>query len=468
MFLFLEFDPIVVPSPLVDAFVEDGRTAVFKNVSSWTTFILPLEDIVGTTYVLSNLRKSPYDLAIIQSLVDACIPYVVIEAHVSFCAIETGACFQDPSVINCCQIQRIEYYRSFYAHALLTVFNSTALFEKNFYMLGMAVCRYSLETETSKVCSDILKHIQPPLVTAAVVADKRLRVFVHKSSGGLGDFFLALPSMLALDAYYDDVQFGFPPVLAAVFQEGSALRRVVSYTGDIGRHSFYKIIDLDNYPPKVPGENKISFPTLNKVFQHASFHYYHAVSRLFTVNPDVLFSLPFLSFESNDAGVKYITVHPGSRTLEKCWPTGLFEAFVLAFSERYPSYICCILYRNGDPVLFNNDIHRIPENVKFVINNSILDVAKIIGSASLRVGNDSGLTHLAGVLNTPVVALFGPTPPQVWGPLSTRKKILTNRTSCKKACSNEIMKTCEDRICINQLPVSAVLRAVEELLLSVP
>jgi len=437
----------------------------FENVALWTAFTRPSmsEDFV---YILSNLRSSPYEFAIIESLVDAGVNYVVLERHLSFCAIETGACFQDPSVINCCQIQRIEYARSLYSHARLTVFNSAVLFEKTVYMLGMAVSPYSLATETAKVCSDILKHVSQPLLDDGVITDKAARVFVFKSSGGLGDFFLALPSMLALDAYYDDIQFGFPSVLTAVFQEGSALRRVVPYTGNVLTDAFDKIIDLDNYPPKVPGENKISFPTLNKVFQHASFHYYHAVSRFFGFSPDIVFALPFLSFEPNTADFKYITVHPGSRTLEKCWPPVLFEAFIRAFSERYPTYTCYILYRDGDPMLFNNDAYRIPENVKFVMNNSILEVAKMIGSASVHVGNDSGLTHLAGVLDTPVVALFGPTPPQVWGPLSTRKKILTNRRACKKACSNEIMKTCDDRICINQLSVLAVLHAVEELLLS--
>ena len=34
----------------------------------------------------------------------------------------------------------------------------------------------------------------------------------------------------------------------------------------------------------------------------------------------------------------------------------------------------------------------------------------------LYIGNDSGITHLAAAVGTPVLALFGPTDPEVWAP----------------------------------------------------
>ena len=40
------------------------------------------------------------------------------------------------------------------------------------------------------------------------------------------------------------------------------------------------------------------------------------------------------------------------------------------------------------------------------------------------VGCDSGLSHLAGALGTPVVALFGPTDPAVWAPRGSRVRVV--------------------------------------------
>ncbi len=39
-----------------------------------------------------------------------------------------------------------------------------------------------------------------------------------------------------------------------------------------------------------------------------------------------------------------------------------------------------------------------------------------LARASLYIGNDSGITHLAAAVGTPVLAMFGPTDPAVWAP----------------------------------------------------
>ena len=44
------------------------------------------------------------------------------------------------------------------------------------------------------------------------------------------------------------------------------------------------------------------------------------------------------------------------------------------------------------------------------------ELARWISGASLFIGNDSGITHLAAALGVETVALFGPTDPAVWCP----------------------------------------------------
>ncbi len=59
-------------------------------------------------------------------------------------------------------------------------------------------------------------------------------------------------------------------------------------------------------------------------------------------------------------------------------------------------------------------------------NGAALPVARGLGVGALAamllrcdgyVGNDAGVTHLAGLLGAPTVALFGPTDPTIWAPL---------------------------------------------------
>jgi ADP-heptose:LPS heptosyltransferase len=47
---------------------------------------------------------------------------------------------------------------------------------------------------------------------------------------------------------------------------------------------------------------------------------------------------------------------------------------------------------------------------------SLPALAALLSMANLYIGNDSGVTHLAAATGAPVVAVFGPTNPVVWGP----------------------------------------------------
>jgi hypothetical protein len=55
---------------------------------------------------------------------------------------------------------------------------------------------------------------------------------------------------------------------------------------------------------------------------------------------------------------------------------------------------------------------------------SIIDAAALIASAPAFVGNDSGLSHLAGALDRRGVVLFGPTRPARWRPLGGRLAVV--------------------------------------------
>jgi ADP-heptose:LPS heptosyltransferase len=53
------------------------------------------------------------------------------------------------------------------------------------------------------------------------------------------------------------------------------------------------------------------------------------------------------------------------------------------------------------------------------------DLAGRLAGCRAYVGNDSGVSHLAGLCGARTVALFGPTSPTVWRPLGPRVTVLT-------------------------------------------
>jgi ADP-heptose:LPS heptosyltransferase len=48
--------------------------------------------------------------------------------------------------------------------------------------------------------------------------------------------------------------------------------------------------------------------------------------------------------------------------------------------------------------------------------DDLWELARWLARARLYVGNDSGITHLAAAVGTPVLALFGASDPRVWAP----------------------------------------------------
>jgi ADP-heptose:LPS heptosyltransferase len=50
--------------------------------------------------------------------------------------------------------------------------------------------------------------------------------------------------------------------------------------------------------------------------------------------------------------------------------------------------------------------------------------ARLSARAALFVGADTGPTHLAAAAGTPTLALFGPTPPERFGPVGPRAAVL--------------------------------------------
>jgi ADP-heptose:LPS heptosyltransferase len=59
-----------------------------------------------------------------------------------------------------------------------------------------------------------------------------------------------------------------------------------------------------------------------------------------------------------------------------------------------------------------------------VANAPLLIVAALARRARGYLGNDSGLSHLAGLADVPTLALFGPTDPALWRPLGLRVRVL--------------------------------------------
>lgn len=111
---------------------------------------------------------------------------------------------------------------------------------------------------------------------------------------------------------------------------------------------------------------------------------------------------PHLPFSAKREG--FVAIHPFSGGAKKNWPLERFRA--LALPE--------VRFTAGPE-------ERLADAIRF---ERLDELAAWLASASLYIGNDSGITHLAAAVGTPTVALFGATDPKIWAPRGDHVRIV--------------------------------------------
>ncbi len=95
---------------------------------------------------------------------------------------------------------------------------------------------------------------------------------------------------------------------------------------------------------------------------------------------------------------------------------------------------------------------------------SMEELMAALANARAVCGNDCGPMHLAGLVRTPGLVLFGPTSRRQWAPpgLST----LACDLSCRPCSRTTRSFDCDNPVCLTELPVAAVTSALKEVLVS--
>ena len=122
-----------------------------------------------------------------------------------------------------------------------------------------------------------------------------------------------------------------------------------------------------------------------------------------------------------------VVMHPGSGGPAKCWHLDNFLAVAQGLSSRGVQVL--FLLGPAEQERFDANMkRRIGRQVKVLTDLSLDDVLAVLSRAEAFVGNDSGISHLAGGLGTRTVAVFGPTDPAVYRPIGPQVTVFRDQT----------------------------------------
>jgi heptosyltransferase-3 len=130
---------------------------------------------------------------------------------------------------------------------------------------------------------------------------------------------------------------------------------------------------------------------------HATDFYLEQVRTIAACDSDGVPRIPCAAAPGN-----YAVIHPFSGSARKNWPLEKFRQLARSLERVMP---VCWCTGPDDPAI--DGAVRIDD---------LYELACWLAGARLYIGNDSGITHLAAAVGTPVLALFGPTDPAVWAP----------------------------------------------------
>jgi ADP-heptose:LPS heptosyltransferase len=101
----------------------------------------------------------------------------------------------------------------------------------------------------------------------------------------------------------------------------------------------------------------------------------------------------------------WLIVHPGAGSAAKCWPAEAFARAITTMAAR--ARVNVIVHAGpADAEAAGALRRRLGAGVAWLVNPSLATLAGALSHATIYLGNDSGVSHLAAALGVPSLVLF--------------------------------------------------------------
>jgi heptosyltransferase III len=231
---------------------------------------------------------------------------------------------------------------------------------------------------------------------------------------------------------YDLAIITQPSDRAYIYGLASAFRRV----GILGGHPQGKDVEDKSKRSKSKKQNAwkkmicMHTVTVDYFNQHVITEKLRLLEVFFR-NPAELFSKPIAVTPpdgepltpsiANSLVQPYVVIHPGPLTAYKRWPLAHWQQLITYLVKKDLQVVLSASPAKQD-VQLNQDIISLldDQTAAKVINAagklSIPQAGTMLRGATLYIGVDTSITHLAAACNIPTITLFGATPPTNFGP----------------------------------------------------
>lgn len=141
-------------------------------------------------------------------------------------------------------------------------------------------------------------------------------------------------------------------------------------------------------------------------------------------------------------GERLALLAPGSGSSSKNWSGAGFAEVATAL--RTLGFSVALMHGPADGQAIEEVQLAAAETLPVLSDDKPMALKGLLANCALLVGNDAGPGHLAAALGTPVVAVFGPSDPDVWRPIGPHVQVV-RANSCRldQVDSSAVIAACK-------------------------
>lgn len=166
-----------------------------------------------------------------------------------------------------------------------------------------------------------------------------------------------------------------------------------------------------------------------------------------------------LQKDNVDRGQPLVAINPCATWETKLWGNDKFAEVADVLLKK--KYNVVFTGSKSDRAVIEDILAKMRMRaVNLAGETSLKILAALYQKAAVVISTDTGPMHIAAAVNTPVVALFGPTAPWRTGPYGEQNKVLRVELPCNPC----LKKQCDTTECMKRLSVEQVLDASLQIL----
>ena len=173
---------------------------------------------------------------------------------------------------------------------------------------------------------------------------------------------------------------------------------------------------------------------------------------------DEKWAYDFLAMYQIDKQRPMIAIHPGSPIALKRWLPERYAELADWLIAQKRAQILFVGVKDEIPIITEIQAHMRKESISVAGKTTLTQLASILHTCSVFIGNDSGPMHLAAAVGTQTIGLYGPGDPTRFAPAGEKCQTIQRKFDC--LCSGTTCRFGKSG-CMSEIQVTDVIQTLE-------